>query len=58
MYVIFFRYFNLAGHDSGADEVYKHLISINADSTTDVDKNSIPSGKSISRLKQITNLGF
>lgn len=38
-------YFNLAGHDTGATEVYKHLISINADYTTDVDENSIPSGK-------------
>lgn len=37
-------YFNLAGHGLGAEEVYKHLISINADHTTEVDKNSIPSG--------------
>ncbi|KAL1491923.1 hypothetical protein ABEB36_012442 [Hypothenemus hampei] len=38
-------YFNLAGHGSGATEVYKHEISINADSTTEVDKDSIPTGK-------------
>ncbi|XP_057667625.1 galactose mutarotase-like [Diorhabda carinulata] len=38
-------YFNLAGHDKGADELYKHVITINADNTTDVDKDSIPTGK-------------
>ncbi|XP_050310780.1 galactose mutarotase-like isoform X2 [Anthonomus grandis grandis] len=38
-------YFNLAGHQTGPKEVYKHVISINADSTTEVDRNSIPSGK-------------
>ncbi|KAL3265432.1 hypothetical protein HHI36_009636 [Cryptolaemus montrouzieri] len=38
-------YFNLAGHNKGAEELYKHAISINADQTTDVDKDSIPSGK-------------
>lgn len=39
------RYFNLAGHGSGAEEVYKHLVSINADQITEVDKDSIPSGR-------------
>ncbi|CAH1119122.1 unnamed protein product [Phaedon cochleariae] len=38
-------YFNLAGHNKGAEELYKHVIAINADHTTDVDENSIPSGK-------------
>lgn len=38
-------YFNLAGHNRGAEELYKHVITINADQTTDVDENSIPSGK-------------
>lgn len=38
-------YFNLAGHNKGAIELYKHLVSINGDYTTDVDENSIPSGK-------------
>ncbi|KAF7285636.1 hypothetical protein GWI33_010289 [Rhynchophorus ferrugineus] len=38
-------YFNLAGHDAGAKEVYNHEISINANYTTEVDENSIPSGK-------------
>ncbi|KAJ8936761.1 hypothetical protein NQ318_023198 [Aromia moschata] len=38
-------YFNLAGHNKGAEEMYKHIISINADYTTEVDENSIPTGK-------------
>ncbi|KAJ8933347.1 hypothetical protein NQ314_014060 [Rhamnusium bicolor] len=29
-------YFNLAGHNKGAEEMYKHIISINADYTTEV----------------------
>ncbi|CAG9759751.1 unnamed protein product [Ceutorhynchus assimilis] len=47
-------YFNLGGHDAGAEQVYKHLISINADYTTDVDNNSIPSGK----LLSVANTAF
>lgn len=35
----------MAGHGSGAEEVYKHQVSINADQITEVDKDSIPSGK-------------
>lgn len=38
-------YFNLAGHASGEQELYKHQVCINADHTTEVDENSIPSGK-------------
>jgi len=38
-------YFNLAGHDSGADELYKHTICINANRITDVDDDFIPTGK-------------
>ncbi|CAH0556967.1 unnamed protein product [Brassicogethes aeneus] len=38
-------YFNLAGHDKGAEELYKHVVCINADQTTPVDDNLIPSGK-------------
>ncbi|KAG7304760.1 hypothetical protein JYU34_010116 [Plutella xylostella] len=38
-------YFNLAGHDGGADELYKHEVAINADRITDTDSNSIPTGK-------------
>ncbi|XP_059061047.1 galactose mutarotase-like [Achroia grisella] len=40
-------YFNLAGHDSGAQELYKHVISINADRITETDSESIPTGKFI-----------
>lgn len=38
-------YFNLAGHNAGAEELYKHIVSINADYTTEVNKDSIPTGK-------------
>ncbi|KAB0799645.1 hypothetical protein PPYR_07525 [Photinus pyralis] len=41
-------YFNLAGHEMGATEVYRHLITINANETTEVDENSIPSGRLLS----------
>lgn len=37
-------YFNLAGHNAGANELYKHVVCINADRTTDVDADSIPTG--------------
>lgn len=37
-------YFNLAGHGTGAEELYKHVISINADRITEVDADSIPTG--------------
>lgn len=37
-------YFNLGGENKGADELYKHIISINADRITEVDKDSIPTG--------------
>lgn len=37
-------YFNLAGHETGASELYKHIVSINADQITEVDKDSIPTG--------------
>jgi aldose 1-epimerase len=38
-------YFNLAGHNAGAAELYKHVVCINADQITDVDEDSIPTGK-------------
>ncbi|KAJ2941130.1 hypothetical protein O0L34_g10365 [Tuta absoluta] len=38
-------YFNLAGHDTGADELYNHVVAINADKITETDSNSIPTGK-------------
>lgn len=38
-------YFNLAGHNKGSSELYNHVISINADRITEVDDESIPTGK-------------
>nr|CAD7459728.1 unnamed protein product [Timema tahoe] len=37
-------YFNLAGHKSGATEVYKHTVKINAFGFTKTDSESIPTG--------------
>ncbi|CAK1588995.1 unnamed protein product [Parnassius mnemosyne] len=37
-------YFNLAGHEMGADEIYNHVISINADKITETTPQSIPTG--------------
>lgn len=41
-------YFNLAGHSKGAEELYKHVISVNADRITEVDGDSIPTGNLLS----------
>nr|CAI5827835.1 unnamed protein product [Callosobruchus analis] len=38
-------YFNLAGHNRGARELLKHEVCINADKITEVDEDSIPTGK-------------
>ncbi|XP_059619599.1 galactose mutarotase isoform X2 [Phlebotomus argentipes] len=38
-------YFNLAGHDAGNEEIYKHFVVINADKITETDSESIPTGK-------------
>lgn len=39
-------YFNLAGHATGHKEIYKHIVSINADKITETDQaDSIPTGK-------------
>jgi len=38
-------YFNLAGHDAGAEALYNHTVSILADQVTEVDKEFIPTGK-------------
>lgn len=37
-------YFNLAGHSKNAEEIYKHIISINADHITEIDQECIPTG--------------
>ncbi|XP_030747798.1 aldose 1-epimerase-like [Sitophilus oryzae] len=37
-------YFNLGGHGSGAQELYKHEFTINADRYTEVNKEGIPTG--------------
>jgi len=38
-------YFNLAGHDSGYKELYKHLVTMNADKVLDIDGEQIPTGR-------------
>lgn len=38
-------YFNLAGHETGQEEIYRHIISLNADRITETDEDSIPTGK-------------
>lgn len=43
-------YFNLAGHNKGAQELYKHVVSINADNITETDQNSIPTGRLLAFL--------
>ncbi|KAL3265433.1 hypothetical protein HHI36_009637 [Cryptolaemus montrouzieri] len=40
-------YFNLAGHQSGAEELYNHKICINGESITHTDKQNIPTGRII-----------
>ncbi|XP_072381446.1 galactose mutarotase-like [Diabrotica undecimpunctata] len=38
-------YFNLAGNDAGAKELYEHVVRINADHITPVDDSLIPTGQ-------------
>lgn len=40
-------YFNLAGHSTGHEELYRHIVSVNADRITETDEDSIPTGKFI-----------
>jgi aldose 1-epimerase len=37
-------YFNLAGHDAGYQELYKHKLTINADNVLKIDDEQIPTG--------------
>ncbi|XP_043677375.1 galactose mutarotase isoform X2 [Vespula pensylvanica] len=56
-------YFNLAGHGTNAEELYKHRIVLNADRWTVTDSDSIPTGEirsvkdSIMDLRKPTVLG-
>lgn len=38
-------YFNLGGHASSYVELYKHILTLNADRLTETDEDSIPTGK-------------
>ncbi|XP_073954813.1 galactose mutarotase-like [Choristoneura fumiferana] len=38
-------YFNLAGHDSGAEELFNHVAAVFADKITETDSDSIPTGR-------------
>ncbi|XP_067636258.1 galactose mutarotase-like [Eurosta solidaginis] len=40
-------YFNLAGHDAGADALYEHNITIFANEITQTDEESIPTGEKV-----------
>lgn len=56
-------YFNLAGHATNAEELYKHVFTLNADRWTVTDSGSIPTGEirsvenSIMDLRNPTTLG-
>jgi len=56
-------YFNLAGHSTNAEEVYKHVFTLNADRWTVTDSGSIPTGEirsvenSVMDLRTPTTLG-
>ncbi|KAL0127223.1 hypothetical protein PUN28_005491 [Cardiocondyla obscurior] len=56
-------YFNLAGHATNAEELYKHVLMLNADRWTVTDSESIPTGEirsvdnSIMDLRKPTILG-
>ncbi|XP_012058042.1 PREDICTED: aldose 1-epimerase-like [Atta cephalotes] len=49
-------YFNLAGHATNASELYKHMITINADCWTVTDSESIPTGEIQSVVNTIMDL--
>ncbi|KAL6430796.1 hypothetical protein ACFW04_006963 [Cataglyphis niger] len=56
-------YFNLAGHTTNAEELYKHVFTLNADHWTVTDSESIPTGEirpvenSVMDLRNVTVLG-
>ncbi|XP_070157639.1 galactose mutarotase isoform X1 [Polyergus mexicanus] len=56
-------YFNLAGHITNAEELYKHIFTLNADHWTVTDSESIPTGEirpvenSVMDLRNATVLG-
>lgn len=41
-------YFNLAGHNKGSADLYKHTLMINADQITETDEDSVTTGKLLS----------
>ncbi|XP_023014435.2 galactose mutarotase [Leptinotarsa decemlineata] len=47
-------YFNLAGNGKGSAELYKHIVSLNADKITEVDSQGIPTGN----LPSVANTVF
>ncbi|CAF4762613.1 unnamed protein product [Pieris macdunnoughi] len=47
-------YFNLAGHDAGAEGLFDHVIMMNADQITETNEGSIPTG----RLLQVGGTPF
>lgn len=49
-------YFNLAGDGAGAEELYKHVVCINADQTTETDDNSIPTGTEGIKFALVSNV--
>ncbi|XP_043595614.1 galactose mutarotase-like isoform X1 [Bombus pyrosoma] len=49
-------YFNLAGHDGNASELYKHRFTLNADHWTVTDTESIPTGEIRSVLGTVMDL--
>ncbi|XP_011633639.1 aldose 1-epimerase isoform X2 [Pogonomyrmex barbatus] len=56
-------YFNLAGHATNAEELYKHVFTLNADRWTVTDSGNIPTGEirsvenSMMDLRNLTTLG-
>ena len=47
-------YFNLAGHESGSEALYDHLVQLNASHYTPVDAGLIPTGE----IRSVENTSF